>query len=136
MSKFSEALQDYFCSAKSMSRAELSRRTGISYPSICSYIKGKSEPSLANALKIEKALQGAVRLSDFSGLPHPPPWPCAKMGININARLIDEFVVQENPFSISKRDMEEMLEVLRVHHTQTNTTDDFLEGGTHENRSI
>lgn len=48
-----------------VSIANFSRSCGISENTMYTYVKGTSQPSIDNALKIEKQTSGAVKVSDF-----------------------------------------------------------------------
>lgn len=54
-----------FLETTGISVAELSRKTGIPHATLLSYVKGTHEPSLRNALAIEEATLGAVKVENM-----------------------------------------------------------------------
>lgn len=58
-------LKDYI-EKNNLSVQKLSEATGIPHPTLLSYVHGKHEVSLKNALKIEKATLGAVTCEDLA----------------------------------------------------------------------
>ena len=52
-----------------MTQTGLGRLTGIDQSLLCKYINGKRRPGLENALRIERATQGAVSVEAWEAIP-------------------------------------------------------------------